>query len=433
MPLICGHDAPPYHLPVCEHIRTAPEPLDHHLHYTGRGMDRQRICAACRTAATGGGAVPTARLCEPCFDATAGATLGTTGLPQTLDAARPVAGAGPLLPLPASAGPVVDLAPTAGGLLLLTEDGRILAWDPDGGTPLERGRSAVRVPEDAKPWSGHDKVRRLHASPDGRFAAVVVDFGRHGEVIDLATGAVTMSLENDGYYEHTVPFSLAFTTHEGRTVLLHRRRWNRVEAADPATGELLALMPDREPQSAWSHHFHGALHLSPAGTRIASDAWLWHPLGEPVTWELRRWLDEGARAALDTLGFRRLPGCEYHWNRPMVWLDEARLVIGGIGDDEEELVPGATVVDVTRSEDHAVRGWGPARIAEFGGPQGRFFAGNGLLFSSSPAGLEIWDPVVGARTGTVPDFHPTHHDPFRGELLELSASGLRRRPTSDTT
>ncbi|MFE1874649.1 hypothetical protein ACFW9N_27825 [Streptomyces sp. NPDC059496] len=54
MALICGHDAPAYGLPVCEHIRSATAaPIDHYLHYTGRGLEQQRICGTCREPASG--------------------------------------------------------------------------------------------------------------------------------------------------------------------------------------------------------------------------------------------------------------------------------------------------------------------------------------------------------------------------------------------
>ncbi|MFJ3876935.1 hypothetical protein ACIPW5_05705 [Streptomyces sp. NPDC090077] len=430
MPLVCGHDAPAYGLPVCAHIRTAPEPLDHYVHYTGRGTERQRICGQCRVDAGAGRAVVAGRLCEPCFDGADGSVTGAVGLPQTVDASGPVAGAGPLVAFPEAAGAVVDLAPTEQGLLLLSEDGRILLWDVEGGGCAERARSTVEVPVGATPWNGHEQVRRLHASSDGRFAAVVVDFGKRGEVFDLASGEVTMSLENDGYRSNTVPFSLLFTEHAGRSVVVHRTEWNRVGAFDPATGEPVALMPADDSSGFWSHCFQGGLHASPAGRRVASDAWWWHPSGQPVAWDLARWLEEGEAAWGNGLGAFRLPPCDYHWNRPMVWLDEDRLVLGGLGDDDLEIVPGARVFDVSRAEEDGAGGPGPAEVAVFGGPRGRFFAAEGLLFSSSEAGLEIWDPVAGARIGAVPGFRPTHHDRTRGELLERAATGIRRRPAT---
>ncbi|MFJ9942100.1 hypothetical protein [Streptomyces erythrochromogenes] len=424
MPLICGHDAPAYGAPLCEHIRAASaDPLDHYLHYTGLGLERQHLCGICRSEAA---TAVTAAVCEDCYDATEGSTLGVIGRPQTIDASRPVPGTVETTALPDGAGTVLDLAPTDHGFVLLCDDGRILRWDTTAGTCTEAARSSVAVPADAKPWSGREQALRLHASRDGAFAAVVLDYGRTGEVIDLSTGTVTIPLHNDGYHSYTVPFSLTFTEHAGRTVVLHRTQWSVVEAVDPATGARVARTPADDTSSDWSGYFHGALHLSPGGTRIASDAWLWHPVGQPFVWNLEQWLTGGEHAPDRDVDRWSLPSCAYYWNRPVAWLDEDRLVVGGLGDDEDELVPGARVFLLGRDLDGPVL----KEVATFGGPEGHFFAADGLLFSSSESGLEMWDPTSGARLGTLADFRPTCHDPVRGELIELSATGLRRWRTA---
>ncbi|WKU49075.1 hypothetical protein Q3V23_36210 [Streptomyces sp. VNUA116] len=107
--------------------------------------------------------------------------------------------------------------------------------------------------------------------------------------------------------------------------------------------------------------------------------------------------------------------------------------MGGLGDDEDELVPGARVFDLGRRGPGATEDAEIAEVAAFGGPDGRFFAADGLLFSSSESGLEIWDPTEGARLAVIAGFRPTHHDPARGELIELSATGLRRWMTARAT
>ncbi|WP_143196710.1 hypothetical protein [Streptomyces sp. MJM1172] len=135
------------------------------------------------------------------------------------------------------------MAPTRGGLLL-DEGGRILLWEAGARTSRELARSSVTVPDGSEPWCGREPTRR-NAARAGAFAAVVIDHGRHGEVYDLSSGAVTLTMENDGYHSDTVP-------HDGRNVLLHRRQWSRVEAVDPATGGVLAAMPVEEARTDWS-------------------------------------------------------------------------------------------------------------------------------------------------------------------------------------
>ncbi|WP_405435362.1 hypothetical protein OG373_01935 [Streptomyces avidinii] len=441
MALICGHDAPAYGLPLCEHIRNATaEPLDHYLHYTGRGLERQRVCGICRhepadEKASTTEAATVAAVCEDCFDATEGSLLGVFGHPGTIDESRPVRGIVETTALPDEAGKVLDIAPTNDGIVLLCEDGRILRRHIESGRCTEVARSTITVPADAEPWCGRTQTLRLHASRDGAFAAVVIDYGRTGEVIDLSTGAVTLPLENDGYHSDTVPFSLAFTEHAGRVVVLHRRQWSLIEATDPATGAQVACMPTGDDGSApWAGHFHGALYPSPAGSRCASDAWVWHPSGRPVAWNLDQWLTEGERAWTEDIDWAGLPGCAYYWDRSLVRLDEDRLVLEGLGDVEEELVPGARVFDLGRRGPDGPGGSAePVETVTFAGPRGRFFAADGLLFSSSESGFEIWNPATGARLGTLAGFRPTHHDPIRGELIELSAIGLRRWRTADAT
>jgi len=81
--------------------------------------------------------------------------------------------------------------------------------------------------------------RRLHVSRDGEFAAVVNDYGRHGQLVDLRSGNVTVELDGGDYDQDTVPFSFAFTNVGGRLVAIHRTAWNRLDISEPATGKLL--------------------------------------------------------------------------------------------------------------------------------------------------------------------------------------------------
>ncbi|OKI50916.1 hypothetical protein [Streptomyces sp. MJM1172] len=70
MPLIRGHDAPAYGLPLCGNEKT----------------------------------VTASPVCEECFDAAEGAPAGVVGLPETLEAPRPVGGEVETTALPSDAG-----------------------------------------------------------------------------------------------------------------------------------------------------------------------------------------------------------------------------------------------------------------------------------------------------------------------------------------
>ena len=235
---------------------------------------------------------------------------------------------------PAGVEAIADLAPVddeAGwGWLVLDAGGVISRWDLAAGTC--RALAAASVPGEPghQAWRGQDLRRRLHVSASGLFAAVVNDYGRFGEVIDLRAGRVTMALDNGGGDAETVPFSLAFARHHGRNVVIHRTAWNRLDVSDAATGRLLTA---REPASCRSgeprpdhylDYFHGALHLSPDGARIFDDGWFWQPAGYPAAWELAAWLDGNAWESED--GPTRIEFCwlEY-WDRAFTWIGSHRV------------------------------------------------------------------------------------------------------------
>ncbi len=88
-------------------------------------------------------------------------------------------------------------------------------------------------------------------------------------------------------------------------------------------------------------------------------------------------------------------------------------MISGIGDDDIALLPGVRVFAAATG----------AELATFPGPAGALFAGAARRYAAGPRGLEIWDPVTGHRTGTVPGAHPGPPPPRR----RRAGPGRRRR------
>jgi hypothetical protein len=206
---------------------------------------------------------------------------------------------------PAGLAALADLAPVddeaGAGWLALDTNGVISRWDVTAGTYTAVAATSVPAEPGHLTWCGRELQRRLQVSGSGRYAAVVNDYGRFGEVIELRTGQVTMALDNGGGHDETVPFSLAFARHKGREVVIHRTGWNRLDVSDLATVQILTA---REPTSYRSgescpdhylDYFHGALYVSPDGSRVYDDGWFWQPMGMPVTWELAPWLDTNPR------------------------------------------------------------------------------------------------------------------------------------------
>jgi hypothetical protein len=430
--LACGHVAHTGASRVCGHLARPAE--SDHLAYvrllTGRGLEYDMCCAGCDTALSAGEPADLVQVCEGCVgrydDQEAGYLVAWRGTAGLLERPEPVDATVVETPLPAGLGTVVDLAAVAGSdrsrWLVLTDAGHIARLDADSGRFTVVAAADVPAEPDHEPWAGLSLTRRLHASPDGRVAAVVNDFGRHGLVVDLETGATTLTLDGGGYHSETVPFSLALVAHAGHTVVVHRTAWNRLDASDALTGRLLTARRQGEYRHGeprpehYLDYFHGALRPSPTGTWLADDGWVWHPVGIPTAWNLRRWLDTNAWESED--GPSRVELChrDYHWNAPMCWIGADLLAVSGLGDDDVAMLPGVRVFDVRTGTQHGM----------FPGPHGTFFAAAGRLFAAAPEGLEIWDPATGHRTGRIPGFVPTAHHPGAGELVAVREGFLLR-------
>jgi hypothetical protein len=271
----------------------------------GEDIKTEILCVTCADDRENGRPVDIKPVCEECYKYLIEEIVdlvgcrGKSGIltrPEVFDSTLKSSA------LPKQIGTVVDIAPINQEMhavwLLLAESGAIIRWDADTGDWLHLGAVNVPVEPDHKPYDGHVLRRRLHASGNGNFVAVVNDYGRYGQIMDLRSGKVTIVLDGGEYCHETVPFSFAFAEVKGRLIAIHRTDWNRLDISDPATGELLT---DRNP-TAWhqgkeqpEHHldyFHGAIYVNPNGAYIADDGWVWHPVGIPNVWSLERWLTD---------------------------------------------------------------------------------------------------------------------------------------------
>lgn len=339
--------------------------------------------------------------------------------------------------LPPELGAIVDMAPVtlerASTWLLLAESGVIARLDADTGEWSRLATTTVPPEPEHKPWRNHVLRRRLHASADGAFAAVVNDYGRHGQIIELRSRQVTATLDGGDYHPETVPFSFAFTRSRGRVVAIHRTGWNRLDLSDAATGARLSergptsYQRDEEQPAHYLDYFHGALHVSPGGVRVADDGWIWHPVGMVTTWALEPWMTN-AWESEDGPSKRDVCARDYYWDHAVTWLTDEIVAVGGLGDDDDEMVDGARIFDVTQTGDPGER-WSfqaAREFTSFPGPAGLFFSDETSLFSSDDVGLSRWDPTNGARTGHLAGFRPTHQHRGAGELAQVSDGALVR-------
>ncbi|VWB68362.1 hypothetical protein BLA6860_03197 [Burkholderia lata] len=331
--------------------------------------------------------------------------------------------------------PIVDICAVQAGyghLLVLTTDGSLHGVDLDTGcrtTPC-----SVPLPP-LPPPTGHTAfgtpAYRLHASPDGRYAAIVTDYGRHGLVVDVATGSPTMQLDGGDYYPHTVPFSACFLRHRDRTIFVHRTAWNRLDAADPATGASLTardIAPyanDERPEH-YLDYFHGRLVPSLDGSRLFDDGWVWQPVSIPRAWSVDAWLDANPFESEDGESVVSLTQRD-DWDTPACWIDSRHIAYWGLADwDEEEFAEtgqdaGVRILDVTealQSNDRRIpMATEPDRI-------GDLFSDGASLYVATHAGTTIWNIASGTPLGTLPGFVARRHDPVRGSLIAFDAGTI---------
>ncbi|MEJ2852661.1 MULTISPECIES: hypothetical protein [unclassified Saccharothrix] len=396
--LPCGHAACVGRSKLCEHL-LVEQPPDHHRRLTGVGSAFDLVCAACVDVRE------LVVVCQGCVERVEedelDHNLGWLGEPEVRHLDGPAGGAWSerewrVVPLGDRC-----LAALPGGWLALTADG-LVAWGEDG----SRLVGPVDVPaddSDRRPY----KPRRaaVHTSPDGRFAAVVTDYGQYGTVVDLRDGSPVLALDRGGYHVDTTPFPVAFV---GSTVVA-ATAWNRLDAFDAATGRLLT---ERDPSQRYSDYFHGALHPSPDGRWLACDGWVWHPVGVPEVVDLHSWLHGGHAYAPEDAG--RLSLRSYAWDQPMAWVDDNTVAIQRMGFDDKEMLPGVELYTVPGNR---LKGL----VAGLDGPM---WAHGGRLYVAAENGLEVWDPAAGARVALVEGFRPQAHDRATGAFARLSGGRL---------
>jgi hypothetical protein len=395
-------------------------------------MGTEFLCYSCVSEREKGQSITTEVVCQECFEYAIieiGDLDGVRGKPEIRILSEPFNLQLRYTDLPMEAGKIVDISPIVNEgrsiWLLLAEDGRIIRFDADTSERRPLLHASLASEPDHKPWCGHILKRRLHPSPGGDFAAIVNDYGRFGQIIDLRTGQVTLALDGGNYHSDTVPFSFAFAQEKGRVVAIHRTGWNRLDLSDPTTGNLLTVRGPTSYQRGenrpdhYLDYFHGALHISPNSVHIADDGWVWHPVGIPTTWSLEQWTSGNVWESEDGPTRKRIYARSYYWDHAMAWLDDKRIAIGGLGEDDEEMIDGARIFDISLPGR-------PREITAFAGPAGLFFSEGQCLFTSDQSGLSRWDVNDGFRTGYLPGFKPTNNHRGAREFVQLVDNVLVR-------
>lgn len=332
--------------------------------------------------------------------------------------------------------PIVDVCAVQaeyGHLLVLTADGKLHGIHADTGTVATL--CAVELPV-LEPGDVHShfaaQCHRLHASADGQHAAIVVDQGRDGILVQTTSGAVTLHLNGGDYHEDTVPFSACFLRFEGRNVLIHRTAWNRLDAVDVATGQSLteryiAPYEAGRPPAHYLDYFHGQLRPSPDGSRLFDDGWVWHPVSIPSTWSVTDWLRSNPWESEDGASLVDLVARD-DWTTPACWISERHLALWGLGcwDDEEGEEsgqgPGVLIVDATRRKPSSHDLW---PMADQVGRVTDLFSDGVRLYVSSEMGTTVWDMARREQIAALPGFAARLLDPARHSLLAFVPDSIQ--------
>jgi hypothetical protein len=446
---LCGHSSVPVvTIAVCDHLRPGVSPwVSTYQRYTGVGLAFELLCVPCFDRCEANDAPATGCLCSHCFDEVVDDVVsrdGIRGTPEVRERQAPVAEPVRTYEVPATSAPIIDLAYALAidCWFGLCADGVIVRLSRDWNAAVAVATVDVVVNPEAESRTSQIPHLRLEVAWSGRFAAVVVDFGQGGVVVDLADGSVTARLDGGDRHTWTVPLSMAFTQLDGRDILSHRSEWNRLDLMDPATGDSLLNRPTpptttTDSPEHYLDYFHGRLIVSPDGQYVVDDGWIWHPVGVPVVWDLHRWLTQNCWESEDGDSRRSLGSREYYWNHGICWLDNDRVVVEGIGNDDELMVDGVIIYDIGGATAGLVERppgilrpeIGPvvlsAEIVQaIAGPAGVLFGSGHQLFSATDAGLSIWSVETEARIGFIPGFNPRYQNRVNGELVALDSPSI---------
>lgn len=330
---------------------------------------------------------------------------------------------------------VAEVQRADGDLLALDAAGGISCIDLQSMAVTQLGRVELPAPpvEGLSSFWGRPRWR-LHACADGTVAAIVFDGGRYGRVVELERCEITMQLDGGDYHERTVPFSICFTSLGGKTILIHRTAWNRLDASDPRTGKLLterdtAYHENGERPPHHLDYFHGELRASPCGTRLFDAGWIWQPVGVPRIFDIAPWLSSNVWESEDGPSERWLNFRE-DWNFPACWLDDNCIALGGMGDwDDDEFEtaaapPGVRIVDVRR------KSLVPDRKLSMSTEPHELFTDGRLLFAAHENSTSAWSLETGECTKMLEGFAATHHHLRQRQLLEVKPQQIRVVATS---
>jgi hypothetical protein len=409
----CSHDDAHIGQRVCRHLFGGQ--ADAYAHrFTGSGLAYDLVCSACAQPEEPA-AGDMVLVCASCFDSVLARASWLRGeravlsRPPVAERTTRLGFTHQMVRMPLALGAsLLDLQPMSGAAsrwLAVTSSGNLVRLDLDGRAwdLLADLTAAIEVEHDLA----------LSMSPDGQLAAVVETMGQNGVVVDTATGDITMLLERGPDAVEGARFPIAFAQRGDRLLLIQGTDWNRLDAFDPRTGELLTQRPDSAPAGHAQAYVCSGLSVSPDGEWVVENGFTAEGAGMPATFHLGRWLHENPWEAEDGPSRRYLCQRWDVWDAPLCWIDGRTLAVWGYGPDQVSLIPAVILFDVESGE--------PVRW--FPGPRGQLVFDEHLFSLGDGDGVSVWDVASGECLLHDAGFHPLRYHRGARQFLTTNPDG----------
>jgi hypothetical protein len=209
---------------------------------------------------------------------------------------------------------------------------RSLVWSGDELIDYVGGSVRYRLDgSSVVPYLAHHDCDAVVSTPDGHWAVVFPRTGTQGTVLER--GRVVRSIARSSYQAAAYEYPACLWRSAGRVLLAHcPDEYNRIEIDDAETGERLtrAHAELRSP----SDRFHSRLQPNPAGTRLLSAGWIWHPVDAVGWFDIAEALTDSR--SLDqprTAPHSRHLGLAEEGSA--CWQTDDRILLGGSGEPED--------------------------------------------------------------------------------------------------
>lgn len=227
-----------------------------------------------------------------------------------------------------------------------------------------------------------------------------------GFILNLKTNEITIPLDIGDYRTGHTRFPVAFCLHNGRQIVIHGTDWNKIDATDLLTSEMLTQrdleqVPEADKDWDCFSEWNGHIAVSPDHKRAACVGWVWHPIGLVYSWRLDNWLN-GNPFEVDVSADKQSHAAwEYFWDSDIRWVDNTRLAIWAGHEMPEGLkVPHVSIIDV---EDEAQQ-----LIIE--GPENHFYLHGDTLIAKVGSETGLWccntGMPLGRFSGELYAYHP---------------------------